>query len=165
MLGGFAIGIFVAALVSFCLDALAQTNPVCAKGLVFSLPPVPLRDVSSREQTQTLSPQTCSGDGWEISTRALNQRRVGSLLGSSSVTDQNNVEKRETAFEAQTYGAVGGEVHFCLTRPEPRSKIEAIFEPEVVSFGKAKLTCSLLTAIKRKNPLCLINPIFLQLSW
>jgi hypothetical protein len=71
----------------------------------------------------------------------------------------------------QLYGSLGQSSRFLLTRPEPRSEnvfvrgVEDIFEPEVVRLGKTTFTCSLLTAIKRKNPLCLINPIFLQLSW
>ena len=33
--------------------------------------------------------------------------------------------------------------------------------------GKTTVSCSILTAIKRKNPLCLINvnPYFLKVSW
>jgi hypothetical protein len=43
---------------------------------------------------------------------------------------------------------------------------EAVFKPEEFKLGRtAKLSCSVLTAIKRKNPLCLINPIFLNVSW
>jgi hypothetical protein len=42
---------------------------------------------------------------------------------------------------------------------------EGTFQPEVLGVGKTKVTCSLLTAIKRKNPLCLVNPLFLNVSW
>lgn len=42
---------------------------------------------------------------------------------------------------------------------------ESIFQPEEFRVGKTKVACSLLTAIKRKNPLCLINPIVLNISW
>ena len=31
--------------------------------------------------------------------------------------------------------------------------------------GKAVAGCTLYTAIKRKNPLCLLNPLFLFVSW
>ena len=43
--------------------------------------------------------------------------------------------------------------------------LEAAFRPAVIHLGKTELTCSLYTAIKRKNPLCLINPVFLNFSW
>lgn len=39
------------------------------------------------------------------------------------------------------------------------------FEPEVIHFHHAAFACSIVTAIKRKNPFCLLNPQFLQLSW
>jgi hypothetical protein len=71
----------------------------------------------------------------------------------------------------QLYGSLGPSSRFLLTPPEQKSEnvfvraVEDVFEPEVVHLGKTTFTCSLLTAIKRKNPLCLINPIFLQLSW
>lgn len=45
--------------------------------------------------------------------------------------------------------------------------MDAIFRPEVIHLGHggAAVTCTLYTAIKRKNPLCLLNPIFFNLSW
>jgi hypothetical protein len=43
--------------------------------------------------------------------------------------------------------------------------VDSLFRPEVLHIGKTYISCSLLTAIKRKNPLCLINPIFLTISW
>lgn len=43
---------------------------------------------------------------------------------------------------------------------------EGTFGEEEVKMGKsAKLSCSLYTAVKRKNPLCLLNPCFLHFSW
>lgn len=41
----------------------------------------------------------------------------------------------------------------------------SIFQPEEFRVGKTTVSCSIWTAIKRKNPLCLINPIFLNVSW
>jgi len=58
-----------------------------------------------------------------------------------------------------------------LTRKEIRSEnrferaIDAIFEPEVIHLRKVDISCSAITAIKRKNPLCLLNPIVLNVSW
>jgi hypothetical protein len=43
--------------------------------------------------------------------------------------------------------------------------VDAVFRPEVVHIGKTALSCSIITAIKRKNPLCLLNPMVLNLSW
>ena len=43
--------------------------------------------------------------------------------------------------------------------------IDAIFEPEIIRMGKTAVSGSIITAYKRKNPLCLLNPIFFDLSW
>jgi hypothetical protein len=43
--------------------------------------------------------------------------------------------------------------------------LDSVFRPEEFRVGKTTVSCSILTAIKRKNPLCLINPIFLNVSW
>jgi len=37
--------------------------------------------------------------------------------------------------------------------------------PQPIQFRKVSVSCSIITAIKRKNPLCLINPIFLDVRW
>ena len=62
-----------------------------------------------------------------------------------------------------------------LVRPEkdlsdrPVDRVlDSIFQPEVVHFGKGHrmtVSCSVWTAIQRKNPLCLLNPFFFQLSF
>ena len=60
---------------------------------------------------------------------------------------------------------------FYLTRPEPTPDgaltraVEGIFKPEVLHLGKVPIASSIVTAIKRKNPLCLLNPIVFQVSW
>jgi hypothetical protein len=41
----------------------------------------------------------------------------------------------------------------------------AIFSPEPIRIGRAELGFSPYTAIKRRNPFCLLNPIPLSLSW
>lgn len=40
-----------------------------------------------------------------------------------------------------------------------------IFEPEIVHIGQFDIAFSLITAIKRKNPLCLLNPVPLNIVW
>ncbi len=58
-----------------------------------------------------------------------------------------------------------------LTRPELKpdgllARLADSFEPEVIHLGKTTtLSCTLITAIKHKNPFCLLNPVFLVLSW
>lgn len=54
--------------------------------------------------------------------------------------------------------------------PEPSKNpvsraLDSIFIPEEFRVGKTAVSCSILTAIKRKNPFCLLNPIVLNVSW
>ena len=39
------------------------------------------------------------------------------------------------------------------------------FTPVGIPVGKAAVSFSVITAVKRKNPLCLLNPIVLIISW
>ena len=43
--------------------------------------------------------------------------------------------------------------------------MDAIFAPEVIMIGDTAIAFSPYTAIKRKNPLCLLNPIPIAVSW
>lgn len=43
--------------------------------------------------------------------------------------------------------------------------LNTTFKPAPLRFGKTKVHCSLVAAIKHKNPLCLLNPIVLNISW
>ena len=43
--------------------------------------------------------------------------------------------------------------------------IDAIWEPEVFQVGRVKMSCAVATAVKRKNPLCLLTPLFFQMNW
>ena len=72
-------------------------------------------------------------------------------------------------FEAQIYERLERDGY--LTRREPPTEnllirfMDSTFEPEVIRLRKVSVSCSLLTAIKRKNPFCLVNPIFLHVEW
>lgn len=43
--------------------------------------------------------------------------------------------------------------------------MDAIFAPEVIQIGGTSIAFSPYTAIKRKNPLCLLNPVPIAVSW
>ena len=43
--------------------------------------------------------------------------------------------------------------------------MNAVFEPEVFHIGKISASASIVTAIKRRNPLCLLSPAVLAFSW
>jgi len=43
--------------------------------------------------------------------------------------------------------------------------VNALFQPEPVRVGRASVAFSPITAIKRKNPLALLNPLVLNVLW
>jgi hypothetical protein len=53
---------------------------------------------------------------------------------------------------------------------EPKNPVSrmfyTIFKPEPIHIGQhAVFSCTIVTAIKRKNPLCLLNPMVIDCSW
>jgi hypothetical protein len=43
--------------------------------------------------------------------------------------------------------------------------LDAVFTPEPIRIGGTEVSFSPITAIKRKNPLCLLNPLIFNVSW
>jgi hypothetical protein len=92
-----------------------------------------------------------------------------SLFESGRLGEQMSLTSKASTLDLELYErlARGG----YLTAPKPRSEhpfarsLDAIFEPEFIRIGKTTVACSIVTAIKRKNPLCLINPMFFNVSW
>lgn len=43
--------------------------------------------------------------------------------------------------------------------------LDSIFRPEPIRIGGVEASFTVVTAIKRKNPLCLLNPLVINVSW
>ena len=75
----------------------------------------------------------------------------------------------DSAFEEQQIQRLWAEQYRNRTAWNAKSSIvryfSTTFDPVPVRLRKATFSCSLWTAIKRKNPLSLLNPVFLNLSW
>jgi hypothetical protein len=133
-----------------CLPSHGQTNACSPAVSPFFLPPLQLREEA---RTETAKPEEPA----PVQPGAPAQLPVTTV---DLVFGDNDIHGR-----ALRSG------QFYLTRPEARSDdilvraIDGIFTPEVVYVGKIPISCSIITAIKRKNPLCLINPLFFQASW
>jgi hypothetical protein len=104
--------------------------------------------------------------------KALNPAVFNSLEISEakvSPTLEFSASSRLTEHERQIYRRLDEAGY--LTRPEPETPLshflDRTFSPEVIHLGKGKAVagCTLYTAIKRKNPLCLLNPMVLFFSW
>jgi hypothetical protein len=86
-----------------------------------------------------------------------------------SPTLEFSASSRLTQHEIQVYRRLDEAGY--LTRPEPETPLshflDSTFSPEVIHLGKGKAVagCTIYTAIKRKNPLCLLNPMVLFFSW
>jgi hypothetical protein len=133
-----------------CLSCGAQTNLCADKAVAFFIPQVQLRPQATSEAAkpeQSISPKP-------ISTAPVQMTTVDIVFGDDDL-----------------HSRVVRSDQFYLTRSEPRSDnpmvrvVDGIFTPEVVHIGKIPITCSVITAIKRKNPLCLLNPVVFQASW
>ena len=153
-------------------NLVAQTNSPAVAGQLFSTPQVRLR---------LLNPESGSG------TSVVTDDSRG--LPSDAALSQDFLLRPEAArsgkpkdsFEAMS--GSGGSTGFAwaiyerlerggyLTRPELPTEnrlerlVNATFVPEVIQWRKVSVSCSIVTAIKRRNPLCLLNPIFLDVRW
>lgn len=123
-----------------------QTNVMIAAAQ-FSLPPVQLRQetrAQSEKPTSEVQPHT-----------ALSAQAVAF---ESSLKD---AELRSSVVRSDEFYLVRKQV---IDNPVERF-VDGVFRPEVYHLGKTEVSCSFLTALKRKNPLCLLNPLVVQISW
>jgi len=127
-----------------CICCRGQTNTCAQPPARFFLPPLKLR---AAVELETPAPKPA------LSVEAPSSAQAETVTLESTLND-GGLPSRVIRSD-----------QFYLTRPEPLSFADGIFRPEVVHLGKTSVSCSLLTALKRKNPLCLLNPIVFQLSW
>jgi hypothetical protein len=153
-------------------NLFAQTNSPSVSGQLFSTPQVGLRLSNAESDKEAL-----------VATDNIRVLHLGSAQSQdpfSGPEPATNV-RPEVSFEATSAG--GGlsglslqiydrlEKGGYLTRAELPSEdrldrlVNTIFVPEPIQFRKVSVSCSIINAIKRKNPLCLLNPIFLDVRW
>jgi hypothetical protein len=141
-----------------CLDVSGQTNAPLVSPDLFCLTPIRLR---ARVEEGTVQP--VKADPAIV--------RYSKLVPDFSepypeaITSIRNERQLVLEYLRDLNGAS------YLTAPTPPSEsrftraLEAVFVPEVIKVGKVSVSCSVITAIKRKNPFCLLNPMFVSLSW
>jgi hypothetical protein len=153
-----------------CLQCSAETNR--APFSAFVLPKIKLRPLES--QLATANPEqlrdTRTNSLWEIShSSSSGDNLSGSKTDAPALVAEFRFEPSMSVLERQVYGKLerGG----YLTRPQPSSEMPVLrwlastFEPAEIRIGKTSVSCSLVTAIKNRNPLCLVNPLFLNALW
>jgi hypothetical protein len=168
---------FTLVLVVGCLRSGGQTNSPPTPVFLYSLSALPLRklpSVADRERVDHASGDTLEEAGKELSRSTPNpdysHANDTNAVALSNLTNQISITSSEfTPVGAAIYERLVQQGYF---KPRPIDAdppfehfVQTIFIPEVTHLGKVDLSCSILTAIQRKNPLCLINPIFFQLTW
>jgi len=168
---------------AFCsLNCFAQTNS-STPDLLFSIPSLDIRIVPAAIQAsadnQKLSgdsprlalarPTACSASNVESPNSSMFNPKYIALSMPSQAPEDFVRDSFRTDFDRALYQRLDRAGYF--TRPAFISRnaldrsIDNIFNPEVFRIGKTSVSCSIFTAVKRKNPLCLANPIFLNISW
>ncbi|MEW6160830.1 MAG: hypothetical protein AB1813_25660 [Verrucomicrobiota bacterium] len=134
------------------MAALAQTNAPVAPLHLFSTQPVPLRTLWESEKASRLS----------IAPEEAGQNLTVSFSSTSrGMTAENPFDRyrwmngREALWINESVERGGAYGWFERT----------VLEPEIIRFKGISMTGSLVTAIKRKNPLCLLNPLVFAVSW
>jgi hypothetical protein len=165
--------IFFLLLVSWCANSFGQTNSASAAAKLFSISGPALRTAVLENEMPQRSIADAKNDKPNSETR-LSPAGVTLIMDSPEAetapsSEAISVETRERAITMRYHERLerGG----YLTRPEPLSEnrlvrlAESTLRPEVFKIGKTSVSCSIVTAIKRKNPLCLLNPFVFSLSW
>ena len=151
--------------------AYAQTN--CH---FFALPPSQLRGIlpegkSSEDQHAESRPLETRNLS---EARAPNSDSIEAIVTTESAPPANPTN--QVFLSSSGFTPTGAAVYERLSRqgfftrretaPNPFDQFfETVFAPKVFHLGRLDLSCSVLTAIQRQNPLCLLNPIFFQLAW
>lgn len=146
------VSVVIGALLSTSLvGSLAQTTFSASD---FSLPPMVLRT----ELTLDAPPP------------AVPSPFPAHELDTNSPSRDVSASTPETATALQSYNARADRFYLVPT-PEQASAspagraLNSIAQPEIVRLGNKPVECSVVTAVKRKNPLCLINATIFKMTW
>ena len=147
-------------------NAAAQSNSIPPYAQWFSAPAPQLQNLGGEQQPSALEPKISPRDSTSKSSPA--QANPGNYVSPAAGSFTLNTRGDDRQFQQfilqhPDYGFVP------ITHPPEdgvTKTFNAIFKPEEIHIGrKATFSCTILTAVKRKNPLCLLNPIFLHVSW
>ena len=145
-----------------CFSAFGQTNGVPDLGRHFCVSHLELRPLEANLGEHCAQPLQTEPPHPESKTSAFS--------GQFSTTfSPSTVSRSQSDLQEELFHRMDRAGYFERPPRPPDSPVlrwaQGTFQPEEVRVGKTKLTCSVYTALKRKNPLCLLNPVFFQLSW
>ncbi len=159
-------------LVIGCMNGMGQTNSSPARSEWLSLPPTQLREVVANDSPARKLPNDAS----KLSDAPAAPATPSEPATSDFQSDQNpglSLEHSLTSsLESDAALSRRLEAQGYLVRKQPESKnyfvrsVNTMFDSEPIRIGKTTtVNCPLVTAIKKKNPLCLLNPLVLNISW
>ena len=128
---------------SICV--VGQTNKPVASQARFSTGPLTWREMPP--ETVSTTPQSIVGPNTPPLEMEISQERI-----------EHAIDRYQWMNGSASF--LGPETDSQFSSPEER-----LFQSEIIRIGKMKVSVSLITAIKRKNPLCLLHPVFLNINW
>ena len=151
---------------------IAQTNPPAFSATLFSVAHLELRNCKQEKTAETYGRGNNSG----LQLSSSSQESAVDCVWTNSIKSSGNLSLAAdtttlamSRFDQEIYDRLERNGYFNKPELPSDSRLErflnSTFEPEVIRLGKVSLSCSAITAIKRKNPLCLLNMIFLRLEW
>jgi hypothetical protein len=165
--------VFFCLLAACCVNSFGQTNSAPPSAKLFSLSGPALRTATLEKEALTewspITETTSSKSEAQLAQTELTLTLDSSAAIPGRSAEPMSAETSERALMLKYHERLKRTGY--LTRPEPPSDnllvrfADSTFRPEVFKIGKTSVTCSIVTAIKRKNPLCLLNPCVLGFSW
>jgi hypothetical protein len=152
------------------LQAAAETNSAPGASQWLALPKLELREPSP--EVDSTGPGRSRATSDKVTLPPAGTKTVKSATALTNAPPSllgADTSLRTADFDADLYRRL--ERSGYLTAPESKSanpfvrSMQAVFEPEVVHVGKTSVSLSVITAIKRKNPFCLLNPVPIYISW
>jgi len=147
--------------------AMSQTNQWAFPTMAFSTPSLRLRESSLATVQLKLDQETSPNSPSDSGSQGLTPVSSTNTIGGLSLSAASSVGM--TRFEREVFDRLVRGGYLNAPKPPTDNRLERLmnstFEPEVLHFRKVSLSCSAITAIKRKNPLCLINATFLRIEW
>jgi hypothetical protein len=156
--------VMVLVVVGMALTAVAQSNssPPYARWFVASKPRLRTMD------TEPPAPGSNPQDGQVNLSSSPTMSRSVDLTAQRS--DLVALSPAHEEGDAERYYLRQPNFGFTRTARVPDNFVarglDSVFRPEEFRVGRtATVSCSILTAITRRNPFCLLNPIILNVSW
>lgn len=154
--------------------ALAQTNATPARPESPLAPASETQPQASREASDKASDAGVTNGVPALKVEILRPRGESGLLDEFSVLAPED-KQPATSFTSEQdtmlrYHERLKAAGYMKPAPAPPTDlfsrtVNTLFQPEPVRVGRATVAFSPITAIQRKNPLALLNPLVLNISW